>query len=397
MASEELCLDCVFKVEIAEIDVIFVHGLTGDPHKTWVWEGGDQSWLIDLGSDLNKANVWTLGYPASLFVQWAKKEMNIYDRAGNVLEQLASKGVGQRPIVFVAHSLGGILVKQIVLRSKDSDDENWKSVSEAVEKIIFLATPHSGADLANVLKLVAPRLKSSHVALLSGENGELDSLSDRYRSFVNSGKIKTVAYHELYKTRGASIVVTRESADPGVMSCQVVGLDKDHVNISKPKNRDDQLYNAVRYHIQQVIDDFSCGSGDYGASAFLEDYKQRSDLDRRNLMEKLIAAGMESDYEHANDSQSKFAIRYHKYGLHDPARLEYDEVLSEVEVRFLNKIYRPLIQEGADKKEIYAAIQSEVVEYIKEKLSRNRIIDSKVVYSAMYYLTEQCYIKWDSA
>ncbi|WP_177234356.1 hypothetical protein [Bradyrhizobium sp. cf659] len=32
---------------------------------------------------------YTLGYPASLFAQWAKKEMDLYQRAKNVLETLA--------------------------------------------------------------------------------------------------------------------------------------------------------------------------------------------------------------------------------------------------------------------------------------------------------------------
>ncbi|WP_430472792.1 ABC-three component system protein [Thalassospira lucentensis] len=397
MASLELYFECVFKVTNPLIDVVFVHGLTGDPHSTWTWDGGNESWFPALGHDLNWANIWSVGYPVSLFEKIAKKEMNIYDRSGNVLEQMAAKGIGARPIVFVAHSLGGLLVKQIILRSKDAEDNARRSVSEAVRKVVFLATPHSGAVLASVLKFAFPRLKSQHIELLSGDSGELSSLADRYRSFANTSEIKTIAYFENFKTKGMSLVVSKSSADPGVAGCEVVGLDKDHINISKPRNRNDQLYEAVRFRIQQEVDLIGGGTAMNGTGAFLEDYQKRCELDRRTLLEKLIDAGMESDYEHANDSQLKFSMLYKKFGLFDPARSNFDEILSEVETRFLNKIYRPLIQCDVDKSQVYSAVQDEVIEYVKEKLSTKRMVDTKLVYSAMYYLTEQCYIKWDKS
>ena len=106
---DELTLDCVFKCDCPLVDVVFVHGLTGDPHDTWCTEKSGTLWPKWLQDDLDKISVYTLGYPASLFEKWANKEMDMFERAGNVLERFAGLGIGKKPIAFVTHSLGGIL------------------------------------------------------------------------------------------------------------------------------------------------------------------------------------------------------------------------------------------------------------------------------------------------
>lgn len=109
--------------------MIFVHGLTGDPVDTWSSDGVTEQegpyWPRWLVTDLPHLNFYTLGFPASLFAQWAKKEMNLFQRAKNVLELLAAYGFGSRPIVFVCHSLGGLLVKQILRTAKESTEDAW--------------------------------------------------------------------------------------------------------------------------------------------------------------------------------------------------------------------------------------------------------------------------------
>jgi triacylglycerol esterase/lipase EstA (alpha/beta hydrolase family) len=53
-------------------------------------------------------------------------------------------------LVLIGHSLGGLLIKQM-LRTAESEaqnDERAANFLRRVEKIAFLATPHTGADLA---------------------------------------------------------------------------------------------------------------------------------------------------------------------------------------------------------------------------------------------------------
>jgi len=89
-------------------DVIFVHGLDGDARTTWQEEAKPETyWPGWLGEELTKAGVWSLDYDSSSMA-WRGDSMPLYDRANNVLNLFEQDGIGQRPIGFVCHSLGGL-------------------------------------------------------------------------------------------------------------------------------------------------------------------------------------------------------------------------------------------------------------------------------------------------
>ena len=92
--------------------LLFLHGLTGDPQETWTTSCDRKiCWPLWLGSIFPELCAYTIGYSASMFASWAKKEMDIHERAVNILEHLAAAGIGSTPLGFICHSLGGILAK----------------------------------------------------------------------------------------------------------------------------------------------------------------------------------------------------------------------------------------------------------------------------------------------
>ena len=110
--------------------------------------------------------VWSLGYAASptkwmRLVGWlfswfssrwhdAGHSMSLPDRAGQVLDLMVQRGFGQRPILLICHSLGGLLAKQILRTSKDAIGSPAHSIFQQTRAVLFLATPHDGASLASM-------------------------------------------------------------------------------------------------------------------------------------------------------------------------------------------------------------------------------------------------------
>lgn len=378
------------------VDVLFVHGLSGDAHKTWTDSRGTGHWPSWLCEDIGKLSVYTLGYPASILAKPAKKEMNLHERANNMLEQLAVQGIGVRPIVMVCHSLGGILVKEILRTTSECPDPDWKRIGTQVRIVFFLATPHTGSSLASVAKLLAPRITSSFTDLLSNEGGYLTNLNQSYRELVAECDISTVSYYEKHATKGLGVVVPETSADPGVSGSRPIPIDADHSEICKPLNRDDLVYSSICRRINKLVESLP-PSHEHGGilTAFAaDDYTERADFDRRDLLQKLMDAGREHEYSKANDLQNRFARRYYKLGLHTSAKAQSDAILAAVEQRFTTHVYNEKICKGASEEEVAWAVQAEVIDAISSGVDPNGP-SAGAVLQALYFLTEQCFIQWD--
>ena len=144
-----------------------------------------------------------------------KKEMDMFERAANVLELFAGHDIGRRPIVFVAHSLGGILTKLLLRKSVESEDEDWRRISDSTKLVIFLSTPHTAPALASVFGTFP--FTSRQLELLSDHTGFLHDLNAHYRTFANNREdLATVVYYEKHVTKKIAVIVSREAADPGV-------------------------------------------------------------------------------------------------------------------------------------------------------------------------------------
>lgn len=377
------------KIHVAKTplaDLIFLHGLTGDPRETW--EDGENFWPDWLAEDFPHLSIYTAGYPASIFAQWAKKEMDLFERANNLLEHMAGLGFGKRPIILVVHSLGGLLAKQILRRANDSIDDDYKKIADSTQLLIFLSTPHTGSSLASALALLPGT--SSHIELLANGSGFLDDLNQFYRNLcVQRSDLKTVVYYEKFKTKKASIVVTRESADPGVTKTEPVAVDKDHISICKPSDKEDVVYLGVKRHIYNLYKSL------LGNLPGDDDYTIPSENDRRDLLEKLVDADREHEYPFANDAQNRFARKIQKTGLFTSARNDHDLLLSEIESRFIFHVYHPLICKESDDLSIKKSIQDNVIDPLSNKVTGATYFSTKDVLSALYYLTEQCHIRWD--
>lgn len=231
-------------------DLIFVHGLGGDAFDTW--SNKESFWPEWIGSEFPEVGVWTLAYAASP-TKWlrilgrlkksrdAGHAMSLPDRARQVLDLLGQHDIGERPIMFICHSLGGLLVKQILRASSDATAKSTeRNVAESTRAVLFLATPHSGSRLATLLKNFKVAFPTLAIDDLKEHDTHLRDLYEWYRNNTQ-GNIQTRTYFESRNVRNALLIVNPTSAHPGVGESPVA-LDEDHISIAKPLNRTSQVY-----------------------------------------------------------------------------------------------------------------------------------------------------------
>ena len=67
--------------------------------------------------------------------------------AAHVLQGLTLAGVGDRPVVFVAHSLGGLLLKEVLLLAA-SEGGKYTGLLSNTRGLLLYSVPHFGSPIA---------------------------------------------------------------------------------------------------------------------------------------------------------------------------------------------------------------------------------------------------------
>jgi len=150
-----------------DIDIIAIHGLDTQSPDTWIWDpkGTRVNWLEDprmLPKRFPTARIFTCDWPADLFEQPGFVQKMIDEFARLLLAGTKGRPPPtndqpgrERPIVFVASCLGGIiLAKALVVASCE-----YESVKRATRGIVFLATPFRGTSFQHVAAWAGPGLR----------------------------------------------------------------------------------------------------------------------------------------------------------------------------------------------------------------------------------------------
>lgn len=258
-------------------DVIFVHGLGGSALETWhtdkrALEKAQKSegeafqpgrlnfWPAWLGEDYPQLGIWSLDYDIEPSA-WRGSTMPLTDRATNILQVFSNKRIGNRPIMFITHSMGGLLVKQMLRSAFDFGNPRWKKIEENTKGIVFLATPHSGSDLSNLMQFVNRVLQgvlqaSVSVEELEANHSRLRELNNVYRNHNRLNQIPVDAYFETQPYNPVGLVVDQASADPGMQGVVPIAVDADHITICKiaPENRASSIiYDSVKLFIEDHL------------------------------------------------------------------------------------------------------------------------------------------------
>lgn len=158
-----------------DIDIIAIHGLDTKSPDTWIskscYPDEDVNWLACprmLPERIGPARIFTCDWPADLLEQpdLIQKTADEFARlllAGIKRRPLPTKTGSakgrDRPIVFIASCLGGIiLIKALVIAGHSSSE--YTAVRRSTRGIVFLATPFRGTSFQDVANWAEPGLRA---------------------------------------------------------------------------------------------------------------------------------------------------------------------------------------------------------------------------------------------
>ena len=231
---------------------MFVHGLQGHPRKTWTWRGtkqiedqGDDNGTQKTGRksrnpfsrhasskmasevevywpeellpvDCPTARILTFGYDSrvSRFFSGPANQNNVFAHAKDLLfslnrERAEAQG---RPLIFVAHSLGGIILKETLRRSSIDKDPILHNIVTSTSTVIFLGTPHRGSDwtdLGNTVRRIVSAAgldtASQNLYTLHFDSAELEICQESFLQLYMEGNFQVRTFQEGQGLVGTSL------------------------------------------------------------------------------------------------------------------------------------------------------------------------------------------------
>ncbi|KEF62422.1 uncharacterized protein A1O9_00394 [Exophiala aquamarina CBS 119918] len=290
------------------VDVVFVHGLNGHPHNTWSTTKPDVFWPADLlpaALEDQRPRILTYGYDANVtaFTDGVSK-----DKIHNHAEHLASRLVAnrslrkaqERPIIFICHSLGGLVVKRCLIYCNSirhhQHTERLRSIYVSTYGILFLGTPHNGSDLAKwgsllekICSVALPRkFFDSSPQLVKALKTNNETLQNINRLFIEIiGRFHIYFFHESKPTdlKGTrEFVVEEDSAAPVIEGVDRMGIEKDHSHMCKFEDESSPGYDVVAEAVQRYSEESQSR-----IRSRWEEEKRVSEFERQAAARELLA------------------------------------------------------------------------------------------------------------
>ncbi|GAP91608.1 putative alpha beta-hydrolase [Rosellinia necatrix] len=288
----------------ATVDIMFIHGLQGHPRTTWLYSSPDGKsekpkksifsrlsksrkkpesqvteeteetkpleafWPLDiLPRDFPHARIMTYGYDSNI-THWFKgpaMQLDIDQYGESLLNTMEAgrRGNPHRPLILIAHNLGGLILKDSLRRAKNTREERFKNVYKSIAALLFFRTPHRGGSYVELGLTVR---KFAHLAGLNTNERILRSLSfnstfarvleEEFAHVLTDLKPRLFVFQEGLGLTGFRPLSGKVVED--VSSVLDVGEQKDtivadHINMCRFSGADDDGYIKVKAALGLVM------------------------------------------------------------------------------------------------------------------------------------------------
>ncbi|MFC4763907.1 alpha/beta fold hydrolase [Dyella koreensis] len=224
----------------AQVAVVFVHGIFGDTLGTWTNDNGTTFFklLKDMPGIGDRVDVYAFGFESYMFKGGSLDMLGAADKLDDYLK---AAGVWDYPsVVFVAHSMGGLVVMRELVKHRERLDQ--------VPLLVLYATPQEGASITSLAQHVVSNPAIAEMFQLDS-NTYLQTLDSDWRSLDKEQRPTVVCARETKETHGVMIVPMSSSSRFCDDAPSAIG-GADHLSIVKPQSADDHavvvLFNALR-------------------------------------------------------------------------------------------------------------------------------------------------------
>jgi len=153
--------------------------------------------------------------------------------------------------------MGGLVIKRLYILAKQKKE--FSSIADRVRALVFLATPHRGSDLSQVLSRI---LNFSHGARpfvkdLHRNSHATQAINDEFPRY--SQDLQLFSFYETEPTNliiGRRFVVEKDLATLGYPNERTAYLTADHRQVCKYATKKDPNYITVRNALASIIDGF---------------------------------------------------------------------------------------------------------------------------------------------
>jgi triacylglycerol esterase/lipase EstA (alpha/beta hydrolase family) len=212
--------------------LVFVHG----------FYGGKNTWgkFPELLKNTVECEVALYGFDSS-YLPFVGNSTSVHQLAEGLLSELkANKCFDVDDLILVGHSLGGLVIRQLLLNLE------LKSVEHNITKVAFFGVPHDGSGFANLLSNL-PFVRCNKLRALNKDGNLIEQLNDQW-SYTNlDSKLEIMSV-----IGGKDAIVTSNSAKSIFRNHDVETIiDAGHINLVKPKDEKDISFKFLRDFIER--------------------------------------------------------------------------------------------------------------------------------------------------
>jgi hypothetical protein len=226
--------------------------LDGDIENTWKNPESDVLWLSDLvPRSIPSARILSVGYEASAI---NPKRGGSADSIQQYAETLVAdiyadrsdKNRLNRPIIFICHGLGGVIVKRALAHSFARTTpyvQHLRSIATCTYAILFFGTPHLGTEKGkwidhshgHGLHLPGKRpLESVLLSAIGTSSATLETINDEFASLMERLHLRIFFFWEGIKSNiggELDVLIPQYSAAPTIARTERAGISATHAGM----------------------------------------------------------------------------------------------------------------------------------------------------------------------